>query len=195
MVWTWSKKSSEHQNFSKLWNRLKNFKGKRKKQHWLQDGCIMWRAGWKVINPSCSLILIIPEADWGVYSGISNCTHGMNLKLTPEILLDKRCWSITSSLWSHDPCVFYRLEPFCDVKEDWKMTPLIKVFCQRELLVNVSGCQRHLILIYDMILAFPCKSFSVRFDCLKNPQVTSSNSWAAISNLRVQESLNQWKLK
>ena len=89
-------------------------------------------------------------------------------KTYTEILLDKRCWSITWSLWSHDPCVFYRLEPFCDVKEDWKMTPLIKVFCQRELLVNVSGCQRHLILIYDMILAFPCKSFSVRFDCLKN---------------------------
>ena len=26
-----------------------------------------------------------------VYNGISNCTQGMNLKLTPEMLLDKRC--------------------------------------------------------------------------------------------------------
>ena len=51
----------------------------------------MWRAGLKVINPSGSLVLIIPEADWGVYNGISNCTHDMNLKLAPEMLLDKRC--------------------------------------------------------------------------------------------------------
>ena len=31
------------------------------------------------------------EADQRVHNGISSCTQGMNLKLTPEMVLDKRC--------------------------------------------------------------------------------------------------------
>ena len=64
LVWPRLTDSSHHQNFSKLWNRLKKFKGYRKKQHWLQDECSMWRTNLKIINPSPSLVLIIPEADW-----------------------------------------------------------------------------------------------------------------------------------
>ena len=39
--------------------------------------------------------------------------NGMKLKLTPEILLDKRCWLRTSSLWSHVTCLFYRRNHLC----------------------------------------------------------------------------------
>ena len=43
LVWPRLADSSHHQNLSKLWNRLKKFKGYRKKQQWLQDECSMWR--------------------------------------------------------------------------------------------------------------------------------------------------------
>ena len=103
-----------------------------------------------------------------VYNGISNCTQGMNLKLTPEMLLDKRCWLMTSSLWSHDPCVFYRPENI--------------LWCQRRLANDVinqlllsrglTGESFRLLASLDPKiwhgLAFPCKAWSVSFDCLKN---------------------------
>ena len=61
-------------------------------------------------NPSCSLVFIIAEAAYeGTHlPGTSSSTNGMKLKLTPEILLDKRCWLMTSSPWSHDTCLFDR---------------------------------------------------------------------------------------
>ena len=94
------------------------------------------------------------------------CQIPRNLKLTPEMLLDKRCWLMTSSPWSQDPCVFYRLETI--------------LWCQRRQGNNVinhlllsrgftgeSFRLRHWILRYNMVLAFPCKSWPVSFDCLK----------------------------
>lgn len=79
----------------------------------------------KYINPSCIWHLIIPEAAWGrVYTlpGILSSTQDMKLKHTAEILLDKRCWLMTLSLWSIDLCVFYTPETiFADVIKNWKM--------------------------------------------------------------------------
>ena len=44
-------------------------------------------------NPSCSLVSIIAEAAYGGAHppGTSSSTNGMKLKLTAEILFDKRC--------------------------------------------------------------------------------------------------------
>ena len=63
-------------------------------------------------DPSCRLVFIIAETAYGGAHtpGTSSSTHGMKFKLTPEILLDKRCWLMPSSLWSHDPCVFCKPE-------------------------------------------------------------------------------------
>lgn len=55
--------------------------------------------------------LIIPDVLWerGRGSAPSSSTHGIKLKLIPQTHLDKRRWLLTSSLWSHDLRVLYRL--------------------------------------------------------------------------------------
>ena len=87
---------------------------------------------------------------------------------SPEMLPDKRCWLMTSSFWLHDPCLLYKLETILWFQRRLRNDVLIDFFYQGDLLVKVSGCYRHWILRYDMVLAFPCNSCLVSFDCLKN---------------------------
>ena len=93
-------------------------------------------------NPSWSLVFIIAKATYGGAHppGISSSTHGMKLKLTTEMLLDKRCWLMTLSLWSHDPCVVYRPEIiFADITKNWKIASSVKFSCLSDLPVITSS--------------------------------------------------------
>ena len=63
--------------------------------------------------------------------GNSTFTHGMNLELTPGILLNnKRNGLMSSSFLSHFKCLIYTLEcSFANASRIWKMASLI-FFCQ-----------------------------------------------------------------
>ena len=111
----------------------------------------------KHINSSPNLLIIIPEAAWRrVESRISKkgepplesrVPPWYEIKLTPEILLDKSSEAI-----------------FPDINKNWKMTSSINFFCQGDLLVKVWSWYNLEILRYDMVLIFPCKSYSVNSD-------------------------------
>ena len=48
-----------------------------------------------LVNPSLSMALIIHEVAWDLHpTGISSSTHGIKLKLLPEMQLDKRCYDV-----------------------------------------------------------------------------------------------------
>ena len=55
-----------------------------------------------LINPSRSLYLKQLVGYFHPLQEISTSTHGMKLKVTPVILLDKRSWLMTSSLLFSD---------------------------------------------------------------------------------------------
>ena len=94
-----------------------------------------------------------------------NFTHGMKLKFIPAILLDKRCWLMTSLFWSHDPHVFYRPKNhFCWRQDKWKMTSSMSFFYQGELLVKDSSWCHFQIPRYCMVVNFPYNSWSVNSD-------------------------------
>ena len=98
LVWPRLADSSHHQNFSKLWNRLKNFKGYRKKTtlvaRWMQH--VEDRP--EDYQPFTQLGF---HYTWSRLGGLM-----WNVKLhtwyefqtSPEMLPDKRCWLMTSSL-------------------------------------------------------------------------------------------------
>ena len=98
------------------------------------DSCLFWvQANAKIfnhtsilssseINIGCQITLWCHKSTSVYHPGISSSANAVKFKLTPEIILDKRCWLIISSLWSRDRCVFYKPEIiYADISKNWKI--------------------------------------------------------------------------